>query len=321
VTIFISGVAGFIGCRLAGELLKRGETVAGFDNLCRGSLQNLNSVRDHPNFTFSAIDLADLDAYRKALRLVHAQQPVSEIWHMAANSDIPAGVSDPNVDFRDTFLTTFNSLILMKELGIGIMAFASSSAVYGDLGNEVLTEDIGPLFPISNYGAMKLASEAAISAALESYLQNAFVFRFPNVIGVPATHGVIQDFMRKLKATPGNLDVLGDGTQQKSYLHVDDLIDALLYIRNEAHDRLNYFNVAGNDDGVTVKFIAEAVVSRVAPGATITFGQGNRGWVGDVPKFKYSTLKLSSLGWRPRLSSVQAIEKAVNEIAEQEFGR
>jgi UDP-glucose 4-epimerase len=321
VTAFITGVAGFIGCRLASELLSRGDTVSGFDNLCRGSLQNLEPILDHPNFSFSAVDLADLDAYRKALRLVHARGPISEVWHMAANSDIPAGVSDPNVDFRDTFLTTFNSLILMKELEIGTMAFASSSAVYGDLGSKILTEDIGPLFPISNYGAMKLASEAAISAALESHLQNAFLFRFPNVIGVPATHGVIQDFMRKLKTTPGNLDVLGDGTQQKGYLHVDDLIDALLFIRNKAHEKLNYFNVAGDDDGVTVKFIAETVVSRVAPGATITFGQGNKGWVGDVPKFKYSTLKLSSLGWRPRLNSVQAIEKAVKEIAAQEFGR
>ncbi len=321
MTIFITGVAGFVGCRLAGELLKRGESVAGFDNLCRGSLQNLNSVLEHPNFSFSAVDAADLDTYRSALGLVHAREPISEMWHMAANSDIAAGVSDPNVDFRDTFLTTFNSLTLMKELEIGTMAFASSSAMYGDLGDQILTEDIGPLFPISNYGAMKLASEAVISAALESYLQNAFVFRFPNVIGVPATHGVIQDFMRKLKKTPGNLDVLGDGTQQKGYMHVDDLIDAMLFIRMHAHDRLNYFNIAPDDAGATVKFIAEAVVRRAAPGATITFGQGNKGWVGDVPKFKYSTEKLSSLGWRPRLGSLQAIEKAVNEIAEQEYGR
>jgi UDP-glucose 4-epimerase len=278
-------------------------------------------VLEHPNFSFSVVDLADLAAYRRELCNLHSRSPITEIWHLAANSDIPAGVTDPTVDFRDTFLTTFNSLILMQELAINTIAFASSSAIYGDLGDLKLTEDIGPLFPISNYGAMKLASEATITAALESHLQRAFLFRFPNVIGVPATHGVIQDFMRKLKATPGNLDVLGDGTQQKGYLHVDDLIDAMLFIAVHARDPLNYYNIAADDAGVTVKFIAEAVVARVAPGATITFGQGNRGWVGDVPKFTYSIEKLARLGWRPRLGSVQAIEKAVGEIAEQEFGR
>jgi UDP-glucose 4-epimerase len=314
MTVFVTGVAGFIGCGLASVLLDRGETVAGFDNLCRGSLENLKPVLKHPNFFFAVVDLANLEAYREALSTLHGRSPITEIWHLAANSDIPAGVTDPNVDFRDTFLTTFNSLILMRELGIPTMAFASSSAIYGDLGEQILTEDIGPLLPISNYGAMKLASEASISAALESHLRQAFLFRFPNVIGVPATHGVIQDFMRKL-------DVLGDGTQQKGYLHVDDLIDAMLFIRTHAHDRLNYFNIGPDDDGVTVKFIAETVVERVAPLASITFGQGNRGWVGDVPKFTYSVGKLSRLGWRPRLGSVQAIRKAVDEIAKQEYGR
>ncbi len=321
MTMFITGVAGFVGCRLASVLLERGETVAGFDNLCRGSIQNLEPVLKHPNFSFTIVDVADLEAYRSALGPLHARSAITEVWHMAANSDIPAGGSDPNIDFRDTFQTTLNSLTLMRELGIRTIAFASSSAVYGDLGDRPLTEDIGPLFPISNYGAMKLASEAAISAALESHLQRAFVFRFPNVIGVPATHGVIHDFMRKLKTTPRNLDVLGDGTQNKSYLHVKELIDAMLFIRTHSHDRLNYFNIGADDRGVTVRFIAETVVNRVAPGATITFGQGNKGWVGDVPKFTYSIEKLAKLGWRPQLSSMQAMRKAVDEIAEQEFGQ
>jgi UDP-glucose 4-epimerase len=321
MTTLITGVAGFIGCRLANVMLERGEAVAGFDNLCRGSMKNLATALAAPNFSFCRVDLADLDAYRRELAALHARSLITEIWHMAANSDIPAGVEDPRVDFRDTFLTTFNTLILMKELGIATIAFASSSAVYGDLGDRSLTEDIGPLFPISNYGAMKLASEASISAALESHLRRALVFRFPNVIGVPATHGVIQDFMRRLKANPGALDVLGDGTQQKSYLHVDELIDAMLFIRENARERLNYFNIGADDEGVTVKFIAESVVLRVAPGATIRFGHGNKGWVGDVPKFTYSIAKLSTLGWRPTLGSVQAVRRAVDEISEQEFGR
>lgn len=321
MTIFITGVAGFIGCNLARALLQSGEEVAGFDNLRLGSTRNLESMLGHPNFTFEVVDLADIDAYRCALRLLHSRKQVDEIWHLAASSDIPAGIADPYVDLRDTFMTTFNTLLLLKEFNIRTVAFASSSAVYGDLGDRNLTEDTGPLFPISNYGAMKLASEAAISAALESHLDRAFVFRFPNVVGVPATHGVILDFVRKLKASPGNLEVLGDGTQRKSYLHVDELVDAMLFIRRHARNKLNYYNIGADDEGVTVRFIAEQVVETVAPGARITFGQGNKGWVGDVPKFAYSIAKLSDLGWRPNLASEEAIRKAVDQVARQESGR
>lgn len=319
--IFITGVAGFIGSNLAAAMLGRGARVAGFDNLCLGSTRNLQSILGHPHFTFEAVDLADIDAYRGALRALHERDPITEVWHLAASSDIPAGVADPRVDLRDTFMTTFNTLELMRELGIDTIAFSSSSAVYGDLGERPLTEDTGPLFPISNYGAMKLASEAAISAALEGHLKRAFVFRFPNVIGVPATHGVILDFVRKLRATPGNLDVLGDGTQQKSYLHVDELVDAMLFIREHAGDRLSCHNIGADDEGVTVRFIAERVVERVAPGARISYGQGNKGWVGDVPRFRYSIARLTKLGWRPRLGSAPAVCKAVDQVAEQESCR
>jgi UDP-glucose 4-epimerase len=206
----------------------------------------------------------------------------------------------------------------MRELGIGSIAFASSSAVYGDLGDRRLTEDIGPLFPISNYGAMKLASEAMISAALESYLERAWIFRFPNVIGVPATHGVILDLVRKLRASPGMLDVLGNGTQQKSYLHVEELVDAMLYIRDYSAERMNCFNIGPADDGVTVRFIAETVRDQVSPGATIRFGEGEKGWVGDVPRFTYSIDRLAELGWRPTLGSEAALRLAVSQVAAQE---
>lgn len=316
--LLITGVAGFVGANLAATMLQRGEKIAGIDNLCRGSIRNLEPVLGHPDFAFEVADLGDIDAYRRTLGKLHSHDRVTEVWHLAASSDIPAGVADPRVDLRDTFMTTFNTLVLMKELGIETIAFASSSAVYGDLGERGLTEDTGPLFPISNYGAMKLASEAAISAALEGHLNRAFIFRFPNVIGVPATHGVILDFVRKLKASLGNLDVLGDGTQRKSYLHVEDLVDAMLFIREHARDRLNYHNIGPNDDGVTVRFIAEKVVQCVAPGARMTFGRGNKGWVGDVPRFTYETGKLSNLGWRPKLGSEQAVCKAVDQVVEQE---
>jgi UDP-glucose 4-epimerase len=237
---------------------------------------------------------------------------------MAANSDIPAGVADAAIDLRDTFMTTFNVLQAMKLLQIPVMVFASSSAIYGEITDRALAEDTGPLFPISNYGAMKLASEAAITAAAESYLKQAFLFRFPNVIGVPATHGVIYDFVRRLRGQPGRLEVLGDGTQQKSYLHVEDLIAAMLFVRGKAKERISCFNIGADDEGVSVRFIAEETVAAVAPGAHITYGKGDRGWIGDVPRFRYSIDRLRALGWQPEGNSAETVRRAIREIAAQE---
>lgn len=318
MSILITGVAGFIGSNLLKMLIARGESVYGFDNLCRGGISNIKQQLDHPRFTFVKTDLCDIETYRSTIKSLHFEDPITEVWHLAANSDIPAGVSDASVDLRDTFMTTFNTLQLMKELGIGVIAFASSSAIYGNLGDMKLVEEVGPLFPISNYGAMKLASEAVISAAAESFLEKAYIFRFPNVIGTPATHGVMLDFIRKLKESPHNLSVLGDGTQQKSYLHVEELLDAMLFIRERSSEKVNYFNIGANDEGITVKLIAQEVVAAVAPRASITYGEGNRGWVGDVPKFIYSIDKLLRLGWSPKRGSMEAVRLAVRQIAHQE---
>jgi len=321
VSVLVTGVAGFIGCNLASELLATGVVVFGVDNFCRGRSENLAGIADHPNFAFARVEMTDLAAFRETFNAFHERDPITEVWHMAANSDIPAGVEDANVDLRDTFMTTFNTLELMKASAVPMIAFASSSAIYGDLGDRPLTEAIGPLLPVSNYGAMKLASEAAISAAAESHLQRALVFRFPNVIGIPATHGVILDFVRKLKETPDHLYVLGNGTQQKGYLHVEELIDAMLFIRERAQEKIALFNIGAGDEGVTVRFIAEETVRVCSPGAEIRYGKGNRGWVGDVPRFIYSVDKLRGLGWAPKLGSTDAVRKAIRQIAAQESAR
>lgn len=318
--VLITGVAGFIGSNLAKRLVSQGRNVVGLDNFSRGEKANIELLMSLPLFTFVDAELSVLASYRQAIKSIRLSEPITEVWHMAANSDILAGVHDSNVDLRDTFMTTFNTLEIMKEFKIGLLAFASSSAIYGDLGQTKLLEDTGPLLPASNYGAMKLASEAAISAAAESFLEKAYIFRFPNVIGIPATHGVILDFVRKLKATPHNLDVLGDGTQQKSYLHVDDLIEAMLFIHNQSLEKLNLFNIGPDDEGVMVRFIAEQVLNAVAPGASISYGYGNKGWVGDVPQFIYSVEKLHNLGWKPTLGSSQAVALAVKQIVNQELG-
>lgn len=309
----IAGGAGFIGVNLATALLDRGHEVLVADDLSRGTREAMQPLASRRGFWFVQVDCSDPDLLDAAL----AGYDIAEIWHMAANSDIPAGVADYRVDLRQTFLTTAALLDVMKRRGIKIMHFASSSAIYGDHGDRLIHEDIGPLLPISNYGAMKLASEAQLRAAHEAYVERVSVFRFPNVIGIPATHGVILDFVRKLNTTPHQLDVLGNGTQQKSYLHVSDLVAGMLHIadRNEA---FAVYNIGPTDEGVTVRFIAETVRDAYRPQAEIRFGEGNRGWIGDVPKFRYSVQRLIDTGWRPALGSTEAVIRAVEEIVAQE---
>ncbi len=319
MSIIIAGGAGFIGSKLTSHFANLGHHVLVLDNLCRGKAEYINSLEHRQQIHFIELDLADQAKTLSTVRDFHAQHSVRAVWHMAANSDIPAGIADARVDLNDTFMTTFSLLQAMKTLGLQNMAFASSSAVYGDHGSSTrLHEDIGPLLPISNYGAMKLASEALISAAAESWLQGAWIFRFPNVVGVPATHGVILDFIRKLKSTPDELRVLGNGTQQKAYLHVQELVEAMLFIAKNTSEKVNVYNIGPDDTGCSVARIAEETVARVRPDAKIAYGTEGRGWVGDVPKFLYAVDKLASLGWRPRLSSAEAVRRAVDEIARQE---
>jgi UDP-glucose 4-epimerase len=318
LAIFVSGGAGFIGANLIDRLLGEGAMVVAVDNFVRGARTNLERFAGHNRFHLIEADLAQADDCARAFDEALASGPIEEVWHLAANSDIPAGVADPTVDLRDTFLTTFEILRQMRRVGTKRLHFSSTSAVYGDHGDTELTEDIGPLFPISNYGAMKLASEAQAAAAAEAFLDQALIYRFPNVVGVPATHGVILDFVRRLKSQPAVLQVLGDGTQRKPYLHVSELLDAMLLARTKADGGVSAYNIGPVDAGMTVRWIAEQVTARVSPGARIEFGQGSKGWVGDVSRFRYSTSRIQALGWRPTLGSEQALTRAIDEIAMQE---
>lgn len=308
MNILVTGAAGFIGSHLVDALLARGHRVVGVDNLSLGTRDNLRSALKNPDFTLVECDVSTesfANTFDPGCR-------IDWVWHMAANSDIPAGVDDPNVDFKDTFLTTFRVLAWMRKNSVPRLAFASTSAVYG-MRDKPIEEDSGPMLPISNYGAMKLASEGCISAAAEAWLGRADIFRFPNVIGSRATHGALFDFVRRLRKNPVQLEVLGDGTQQKPYLHVGNLVGAMLFIADHARDKVNYFNV-GPEDDVSVRAMAEEVVAQTAPGAEIVYGADNRGWVGDVPKFRYSTAKLRRLGWGAQMTSPEAVKLAVSEI-------
>lgn len=314
----ITGGAGFIAVTLIRRLLERGDSVIAVDDLSRGLRAHWEPFATHPGFVADVADCADILPYQTAVASAAKGRQIDHVWHLAANSDIPAGIADPSIDLKGTFLTTFNTLLVMRALNIPALHFASSSAIYGDLGDVAIHEDIGPLEPISNYGAMKLASEAQIRAAVEAFLERADIFRFPNVVGVPATHGVMLDFVHKLKATPGTLDVLGNGTQMKAYLHVEELVDAMLFVVDTVKGRYNVLNVGPPDAGITVRAIAEIVRDLAAPGATIRYGEGGRGWVGDVPKFRYSTERLTALGWKPKLDSAAAVRRAAEQIVAQE---
>jgi UDP-glucose 4-epimerase len=171
------------------------------------------------------------------------------------------------------------------------------------------------LLPISNYGANKLASEALLSAAAESFVEKLWIYRFPNVVGPRSTHGAIHDFVGRLIKNKDFLRVLGDGTQKKPYLHVSELIDAMKFIVGQTDARRNVYNIGGAGDGTSVAFMAEQVIERVAPGTSIEYTGGDRGWLGDVPRFKYSTERLRQLGWQPSMSSDDAVIRAIDDIA------
>jgi UDP-glucose 4-epimerase len=319
---FVAGGAGFIGSNLVRRLLAEGWNVFVADNFSLGSAKLLGSLNYNDALGIAEADLSvrasAMECFSQCVRVFGG---IDDVWHLAANSDIPAGVTDPNVDLKDTFMTTFALLEACKVWDVKNFHFASSSAVYGQWDDKAgLSETLGPLRPISNYGAMKLASEAQISAACEAFLSRVNIFRFPNVIGTPATHGVIYDFVRKLVDDPTVLQVLGNGTQQKSYLHVSELIDAMIFISQHDSPAGGYpqiLNIGNDDDGASVKFIAEQVVKVVAPSAVIRYGSDGKGWVGDVPRFSYNTGRLRAMGWRPKLTSEESVKKAILEIADQ----
>ena len=311
---FITGAAGFIGSHLADRLLQRGDLVSGVDDFSLGRRENLALARQSQSFAFYEADISRASDATECLRAASEGGGAPDIiWHLAANSDIAAGATDASIDFKRTLQTTFAVLEAAKSERITRIAFASSSAIYGEL-EQSLAEDSGPLLPISNYGATKLASEALLSAACESFLEQIWIFRFPNVVGPRATHGAIFDFVGRLATRPENLKVLGDGSQTKPYLYVSELIDAMQFIVAKASDRRNVFNIAPSGPGTSVAFIAEQIIEHLAPGTSIAYAGGDRGWVGDVPRFRYNTERLKTLGWQPALSSDAAVLRAIQEI-------
>lgn len=307
MNILVTGGAGFIGSHLDDALIARGHSITVVDNLVLGRKENIEHLLDEANFCFIEADLLDIDKMRN----IFTEGKFDMVYHLAANSDIQKGGKDPMVDYNLTFNTTFNVLQLLNEFEIKKFFFASTSAIYGET-YDVLNEDYGPLKPVSNYGAGKLASEAFISAFSSTYGIQTWITRFPNVVGERFTHGVIYDFINKLRNNPEELEVLGNGEQCKPYVYVKDLVEAILYVIDHAEEMYNVYMI-GSDSRTKVKEIAALVIEEMGLNAKIRYTGGERGWVGDVPEFRYDLTKINKLGWTAPHNSNESVRLAIQK--------
>lgn len=314
--ILVAGGAGFIGSHLIDRLLDEGHDIVCADKLIFGDTNIQHLLKDctlseNGRFKFYHVDLAD----QNHVDQMFAENRIDAVYHMAANSDIQKGGKEPSIDFNDTFLTTRSLLEGMRKAQVKNLFFASTSAVYGEMLDVELTETTGGIMPVSYYGGAKLASEALISSYVSMCDMNAVIFRFPNVIGPRLTHGVIFDFIKKLKQNPHKLEILGDGTQCKPYIYVFDLIDAVVMLTKRFKSSQQLYNLSVESEGTTVTKIAETVVDVLRlSGVEFIYTGGDRGWKGDVPRFRYDISKVLSTGWRPEHTSDDAVRQTVYDI-------
>ncbi len=309
---FVVGGAGFIGSHLVERLTQRGPVTI-FDNLSVGRRDFIETALKTGRAELVVGDALELGALERAM----AGHDV--VFHLAANPEARWGLENPRLDLEQGTIATWNVLEAMRRAGAKTLVFSSSGTVYGDTAEFCAEGDLGAL-PISLYGASKFAGESLISAFVECFGLRGFIFRFGNVVGPRGTHGAALDFLRKLKESQRELEVLGDGAQAKPYVWVEDCVDAMLFGLDHAAERLNVFNVTPTDT-TSVRRIAElCVAASPFPAATIRYTGGERGWPGDVPKSRLDPAKLAALGWTVRHSSDQAVERAVQALAREVFG-
>jgi UDP-glucose 4-epimerase len=307
---FITGGAGFIGSHLAEKLIDLGPVTV-YDNLSSGRDNFITHLAEQEGFDFIRAELLDLDTLKKSLR------GHDVVFHLAANPDVREAIRKTDIDLKQGTIATYNVLEAMRENGIKKVVFASSSTVYGETSLKPLTEDYGPLLPISLYGASKLACEGLISAFCHIFQMKAWIFRFANIVGPRATHGVIFDFIKKLKRNSIELEILGDGKQQKPYLYVDDCTDGMLYGLRHADEQVNIYNLGANSS-TKVSDIAKMLVEQMdLPNVKFKYTGGNRGWPGDVPQVRFDTSKMERIGWKPGCKSDEAVRKAITEIIKE----
>ena len=305
--VLVAGGAGFIGSHLIDRLLNQGHEVVCVDNLSLGTRDNIAHLSGKDGFRFYGNDLLDFEKTDEIMR----KERIEYVFHLAANSDIQASAENPPIEYQNTYSTTYNLLEGMRKNQINKMFFASTSAVYGNKCEKVLDENTPDLRPISYYGAAKLGSEALLNAYSYMNDMSTLVFRFPNVIGPRLTHGVIFDFIRKLRYNPKELEILGDGRQTKPYIYVFDLIDAIIQFMDNAKTGVTLYNI-GVETATSVTKIADIVCEELAlKDVVYHYTGGSEGWKGDVPRFQYCLDRVHAAGWCAKYTSDEAVRMTV----------
>ena len=308
----VTGCSGFIGSRLVEVLLSRSNFVVGVDNFSTGRRRFIDGVITNPNFRLIECDLLNLFALKSAFEGGDA------VFHLAANADVRFGTDNPSKDLEQNTIATYNVLEAMRANGIRKIAFSSTGSVYGE-ASVVPTPEDGP-FPIqtSLYGASKAAGEGLIAAYCEGFGFQSWFFRFVSILGERYTHGHVFDFYQKLKIDPNRLPILGNGKQRKSYLYVQDCIDAILLAMDKAQDKVNIFNL-GVDGYCEVNDSIGWICEELGVKPKLEYSGGDRGWIGDNPFIFLDTKKIQSLGWKPKFGIREGVVKTVQYLRANEW--
>ena len=305
--VLVTGAAGFIGSSLTDRLLSLGHTVTGVDNLSTGQPEFLAGANANPLFTLREHDLLDLDA------LVESAAGVDLVVHFAANADVRFGPDHPRRDLEQNIIVTWNVLEAMRRNGVKRIAFSSTGSVYGESPVIPTPEDAPFPLQTSLYGASKVSAEGLISAYCESFGFEGFIYRFVSILGERYTHGHVLDFYKSLLADPTRLRVLGNGKQRKSYLYVQDCVDAILLTLEKSKDKVNLFNLGTNEYCQVTDSIGW-ITRHLGVNPELDFTGGDRGWIGDNPFIFLETKKVRGLGWEPKLTIQQAVVKTVEYL-------
>jgi UDP-glucose 4-epimerase len=309
--IIVTGGAGFIGSHLVDKLIAGGNEVTVIDNLSSGKMEFIEHHDQDPNFKLIKLDMLELEKLKIAIK------GADMVYHLAANPDVRLGEQNTRVHLEQNIIVTYNLLEAMRMNKLQNIAFTSTSTVYGEASIIPTPENYGPLIPISLYGASKLACEALITSYCHTFDMRSWIFRFANIVGERGTHGIIIDFINKLKTNPKALEILGDGQQRKSYIHVSDCIDGIMFAVNNSDEMANIFNI-GSMDTINSTQIGELIVKEMGlHDVKFTYTGGSRGWKGDVPKMLLSIDKLQTLGWNPSHNSKSSVIAATKSTLEK----